>query len=162
FILSSAVVSIIGLLAVLIVLPLPHALALYAASSAFILLSLVLLTAVAVKKRWPVLSAMAQMLGRIRYFRRWIERKHPLIRTVESRLLDFYHHTPGSFWASFVLNLVAQAAALFEVYLILWLMGTTVSFFGALAIEALTKLVNIAGTFNPGNIGTYEGGNMLI
>jgi len=31
-----------------------------------------------------------------------------------------------------------------------------------LAIEALTKLVNIAGTFNPGNIGTYEGGNMLI
>ena len=34
--------------------------------------------------------------------------------------------------------------------------------FGALAIEALTKLVNVAGTFNPGNIGTYEGGNMLI
>jgi hypothetical protein len=34
--------------------------------------------------------------------------------------------------------------------------------FSALAIEALTKLVNIVGTFNPGNIGTYEGGNMLI
>jgi phosphatidylglycerophosphate synthase len=41
-------------------------------------------------------------------------------------------------------------------------MGFKVSFFAALAIEALTKLVNIAGTFNPGNIGTYEGGNMLI
>ena len=41
-------------------------------------------------------------------------------------------------------------------------MGAKVSLFGALAIEALTKLVNIAGTFNPGNIGTYEGGNMLI
>jgi phosphatidylglycerophosphate synthase len=49
-----------------------------------------------------------------------------------------------------------------EVYLILWLTGFKVSFFAALAIEALTKLVNIAGTFNPGNIGTYEGGNMLI
>ncbi|HEV2728624.1 MAG TPA: CDP-alcohol phosphatidyltransferase family protein, partial [Terriglobales bacterium] len=47
-------------------------------------------------------------------------------------------------------------------YLIFWLIGSKVSPFGALAIEALTKLVNIAGTFNPGNIGTYEGGNMLI
>ena len=44
----------------------------------------------------------------------------------------------------------------------MWLMGAKLTLFGALAIEALTKLVNIAGTFNPGNIGTYEGGNMLI
>ena len=44
----------------------------------------------------------------------------------------------------------------------MWLMGTKLTLFGAFAIEALTKLVNIAGTFNPGNIGTYEGGNMLI
>ncbi len=51
---------------------------------------------------------------------------------------------------------------MFEVYLILWLMGAKVSSFAALAIEALTKLVNVVGAFNPGNIGTYEGGNMLI
>src|SRR5256885_12844280 len=54
--------------------------------------------------------------------------------------------------------LACHAAAIFEVFLILWLMGAKVSIFGALAVEALTKLVNIAGTFNPGNIGTYEGG----
>src|SRR5262249_39738779 len=95
FILSAAVVSIIGLLAVLIILPLPHVLALYAALSAFILLSVILLIAIAVKKRWPVLSGMAQTMGRIRYFRRWIEREHSLIRAVENRLLDFCHHTPG-------------------------------------------------------------------
>jgi phosphatidylglycerophosphate synthase/CTP:molybdopterin cytidylyltransferase MocA len=35
-------------------------------------------------------------------------------------------------------------------------------FFSALVIEALTKLVNVVGNFNPGNIGTYEGGTMLI
>jgi phosphatidylglycerophosphate synthase/choline kinase len=29
-------------------------------------------------------------------------------------------------------------------------------------IEALTKLVNVIGNINPGNIGTFEGGNMLI
>src|SRR6266436_529187 len=162
FVLSAAVVSIVGLLAVLIVLPLPHALVVYAGLFASILLGVVLLTAFAVKKRWPVLSRTAQFLGRMRYFRGWIERERSLIHSVENNLLDFYHHTPGSFWASFVLNLACHAAAVFEVYLILRLIGAQSSLFGALAIEALTKLVNIAGTFNPGNIGTYEGGNMLI
>jgi uncharacterized protein (TIRG00374 family) len=162
FIISAAVVSITGLLAVLIVLPLPHALALYASLFVSILLGVVLLTAVAVRKRWPMLSGTAQILGRIPYFKGWVERKRSLIRSVENNLLDFYHHTPGAFWASFVLNLACHASAVFEVYLILWLMGARVSLFGALAIEALTKLVNIVGTFNPGNIGTYEGGNMLI
>src|SRR6266852_6726135 len=84
FVLSAAVVSIVGLLAVLIVLPLPHTLALYAVSFAFILLGVVLLTAVAVSKRWPVLSGTAQILGRIRYFRARIERERLLIHSVES------------------------------------------------------------------------------
>ena len=155
-------VSIVGLLAVLIVMPLPHTLALYAGLFAFILLGVVVLAGVAVRSRWPVLSGTAQIVGRIRYFENWIERKRPVIHSVENNLLDFYHRTPGFFWASFALNLVCHHAAVFEVYLILWLLGAKVSLFGALAIEALTKLVNIAGTFNPGNIGTYEGGNMLI
>ena len=162
FVLSAAVVSIVGLLAVLIVLPLPHTLALYAGLFAFTLLGFVMLTAVAVRSRWPVLSGAAQIVGRIRYFKDWVEGKRSVILSIENSLLDFYHRTPGSFWASFALNLVCHAAAVCEVYLILWLLGAKISFFGALAIEALTKLVNIAGTFNPGNIGTYEGGNMLI
>jgi hypothetical protein len=48
------------------------------------------------------------------------------------------------------------------VYLILHLLGAKITFLAALAIEALTKMINIVGLFNPGNIGTYEGGNMLI
>ena len=51
---------------------------------------------------------------------------------------------------------------MFEVYLILWLMGHKVSPFSALGMEALTKLINVAGAFNPGNIGTYEAGTALI
>ena len=91
-----------------------------------------------------------------------IDRKRALIHSVEESLLDFYHSTPKAFWASLLLNFACHAAAIVEVYLIVWLMGTKLNLFGALTIEALTKLVNIAGTFNPGNIGTYEGGNMLI
>src|SRR5271165_6141100 len=162
FILSAAVVSIVGLVSVLVVLPLPHALALYAGVFACIFLGVILITALAVTKRWPVFSGTARIMGRVRYFSAWIERKRVLIHSVENRLHDFYHRTPGSFWGSFALNLACHAAAVFEVYLILWLMGAKISLFAALAIEALTKLVNVVGTFNPGNVGTYEGGNMLI
>jgi hypothetical protein len=162
FVLSAAAVSVAGLLSVLMLLPLPHTLALYAVVSALVLLAVILISAVAIIKRWPVLSGAAEILARIPYCRTWIERERALIHSVENTLLDFYHRTPGAFWASFLLNLACHAAAVFEVYLILCLMGIEISLFGALAIEALTKLVNIAGTFNPGNIGTYEGGNMLI
>ena len=46
--------------------------------------------------------------------------------------------------------------------MVLWLMGAKIGPLGALVTEALTKLVNVAGVFNPGNVGTYEGGNILI
>jgi hypothetical protein len=162
FALSAAVVSIVGLVAVLLVLPLPHTLSLYAGLFAATLIGVVLLTAVALQKRWPAFSGTARIVARVRYFSGWTERKRSLIHSVENKLHDFYHLTPTAFWGSFALNLTCHGAAVLEVYLILWLMGFKVSFFAALAIEALTKLVNIAGTFNPGNIGTYEGGNMLI
>ena len=162
FVLSAAVVSIVGLVAVLVALPLPHTLSLYAGLSAVTLAGVVLVTALAVHKRWPVFSGTAQVLGRVRYLSGWMERKRSLIHSVENKLHDFYHRTPGAFWGSFALNLACHCAAVFEVYLILWLMGAKISLFAALAIEALTKLVNVVGTFNPGNVGTYEGGNMLI
>jgi phosphatidylglycerophosphate synthase len=162
FVVSAAVVSFLGLSAVLMVLPLPHKLILYAIVFACLLLGFVLLSAIAIRNRWPLFSRTGEVLGRIRYLKPLIDRKRALIHSVEETLLDFYHRTPKAFWASLLLNLACHAAAIVEVYLIVWLMGTKLTSFGALAIEALTKLVNIAGTFNPGNIGTYEGGNMLI
>jgi phosphatidylglycerophosphate synthase len=162
FVVSAAVVSFLGLSAVLMVLPLPHKLILYAIVFACLLLGFVLLSATAIRNRWPLFSRTGEVLGRIRYLKPLIDRKRALIHSVEESLLDFYHRTPKAFWASLLLNLACHAAAIVEVYLIVWFMGTRLTLFGALAIEALTKLVNIAGTFNPGNIGTYEGGNMLI
>ncbi len=162
FIVSAALVSTIGMIAVLVALPLPHALSLYAGIFVFALLGVLVVTAVAMRKRWPVLSGTAQALARVRQLSRWMEGKRALIQSVENNLLDFYHHTPRAFWGSFASNLACHAAAILEVYLILGFMGAKINLFGALAIEALTKLINLAGVFNPGNIGTYEGGNMLI
>lgn len=162
FVVSAAVVSFLGLSAVLMVLPLPHKLILYAIVFACLLLGFVLLSAIAIRNRWPLFSRTGEFAGRVRYLKPLIDRKRVLLHSVEESLFDFYHRTPKAFWASLLLNFAYHAAAIIEVYLIVWLMGTKLTLFGALAIEALTKLVNIAGTFNPGNIGTYEGGNMLI
>ena len=52
--------------------------------------------------------------------------------------------------------------AVMEVCLVLSLMGVKFGVFSALVVEAMTKLVNVVGTINPGNFGTFEGGNMLI
>jgi uncharacterized protein (TIRG00374 family) len=162
FVVSAAVFTTAGLVALLAILPLPHALSLYAGLFALVLLAATVLLAAAVRRRWAVLSVSARVLGRVRYFSGWVERRRSLIESVENKLLDFYHRTPGAFWFSFALNLAGQCAAILEVYLILWLMGVQRSFLAALAIEALTKLVNVVGLFNPGNVGTYEGGTMLI
>ena len=162
FVLTAALVSAMGLIAMLAVLPLPSKLSRYAGLSAFLLLGLILVTALAAHRRWPVLSRSTRVLSRVPHFSGWMERKRSLIHSIESKLFDFYHQTPRAFWASFALNLACHLAAILEVFLILWLMGAKISFVAALATEAWTKMINILGLFNPGNIGTYEGGTMLV
>ena len=41
-------------------------------------------------------------------------------------------------------------------------MGARIAFPGAFVLEGLTKVINLVGLLNPGNVGTYEGGNMMI
>jgi phosphatidylglycerophosphate synthase len=162
FVISAAAASAVGLLTVLFVGPLPRTLSLCTGLVALILLGAILAAALAVRKQWAVFSGTAELLGRVPYFRAWIDRKRSLICSVERKLLNFYHHTPGAFWGSLALNLACQAAAVLEVYLILFLLGAKTGILASLEIEGLTKLVNLLGVFNPGNLGTYEGGNMLI
>jgi len=77
------------------------------------------------------------------------KKRYLTVQSVENALFDFHHKTPGAFWRSFSLNLAAQCLAVSEVCLILWLMGVKMGFFSALVIEALTKLVNVLGNFQP-------------
>ena len=162
FIAAGTIVSGVGILAALLVLSLTHALQLYAALFAVTLISLLFLVALAVLKRWRVLSRPAQYLGQLQRFRVRVENALPLIYSVERQLFDFHTSTPGAFWSGLALNLACHGMAVLEVYLVLWLLGVKIGIIGALIFEALTKLVNAVGTFNPLNIGTYEGGNVLI
>src|SRR5258708_10339781 len=79
FVVSAAVVSLLGLSAVLMGLPLPHRLILYAIVFACLLLGFVLLSAIAIRNRWPLFSRTGEVLGRIRYLKPLIDRKRELI-----------------------------------------------------------------------------------
>jgi phosphatidylglycerophosphate synthase len=162
YVVTGIVTTIAGILSALPLVTLSHALRLYASLFAFALIAFLMLTLLAVRKRWPILSWSARIIGRVSFLKKWMEKRYLLVESVENALFDFHHKTPRAFWASFSLNLTAQCMAVSEVCLILWLMGVKMGFFSALVIEALTKLVNVLGNFNPGNFGTYEGGTMLI
>ncbi len=153
---------VVGILAAMPLMSHSHALRLYAGLFALALIGFLVLTILAVRKRWPVLSGSARVIGRVSSLKNWVDKRYLLIQSVEKTLLDFHHKTPNAFWASFFLNLASHCMAVAEVCLILLLMGVKIGFFGALVVEALTKLVNAIGNVNPGNIGTFEGGNMLI
>jgi len=159
---TGTMITIAGILAALPVVSLSHVLRLYADLFVLALIIFLLLTLLAVRKRWPLLSGGARIIGRIPSMKNWMEKRYRLIQSVENTLLDFHHHTPKAFWTSFFLNLASHCVAILEVCLVLCLMGVKIGFFRALVIEALTKLVNVLGNINPGNIGTFEGGNMLI
>jgi phosphatidylglycerophosphate synthase len=162
YLVTGMIVTIGGLVAAMPLLSRSYALHFYAGllivgSAAFLLFALV-----AMRKRSPLLSQAARLAGRIPPLKTWIEQRFHSIESLENALFDFHHVTPGLFWCSLALNLVAHCIAILEVCLILWLLGTHIGIVGALVIEALTKLVNAVGSLNPGNIGTYETGNMLI
>jgi phosphatidylglycerophosphate synthase len=162
YVVTGTLTTIAGILAALPVVSLSHALRLYASVFVLTLITFLLVTLLAVRKRWPVLSWSARIIGRVPSFKNWMENRYLLIQSVENALFDFHHNTPAAFWTSFSLNLASQCMAVLEVCLVLWLMGAKIGFVRSLVIEALTKLVNIIGNFNPGNIATYEGGTMLI
>ena len=69
---------------------------------------------------------------------------------------------PQSLLASLILNIACHGMAILEVYLLSVLHGRKNGAFLGLVLEALTKLINIVGALNPGNFGTYEGGNMIL
>jgi len=161
FIISSALVGVLGTLLVITKLSLHHSIAVYAIAFVVAVIVAVGLMALAVARRWPILAGAASLFRRVPGFGSYTQRKGSLIRSIDENLLDFYHRTPRLFWSSFGLNLVCQAFAVLEVYLILFLLGARTSVVAALGVEGFTKVVNLIGMINPGNVGTYEAGNVL-
>ena len=109
-----------------------------------------------------MLSASARAIAWIPGVKKWLASKQSTLIASEQRIVAFYHDAPGAFWASVLLNLVTHFLAIVEVYICLRMLGAHATLVGALVMESLTKLINVAGSVNPGNVGTYEAGTMSI
>lgn len=162
YIVTSALVSVTGIVVALLLLSLSGTWRVYAFLFATALVILLVGTAMAIRRRWPLLSAAARSIGRLPWFKNWLEDKQSDIASAERNLFSFHHNAPKAFWASVILNVACHAMAILEVYLLLYFMGSRTSLLGALVLEAFTKLINVVGALNPGNFGTYEGGNLIL
>jgi phosphatidylglycerophosphate synthase len=167
FIVSAAVVTVLGLVVALVLWPLPHRIAIFADVFALVLTMAITAVSVAVHKRLKFISGAARATARIPRLgawleSAWLEKRYSAIESVEEELLFSFRDRPGASAAGLALNFVCHGAAVLEVWLVLQLLGVHIGLPASLAAEALTKIVNAVGGFNPGNIGTYEGGNMLI
>lgn len=160
--LSAALLSIAGVIAALILLPLSATLRWASFLFALALFAVVVLTVIAVLARWPVFSASARAASRVPWLRKWLQGKEQVIYSAEQKLLDFHRDNPVAFWSSVLLNGTCQALAVLEVYLLLRFLGSPIGLFGAFIMEAFVKMISAAGAVNPGNVGTYEGGHVLI
>jgi hypothetical protein len=159
---TAALITVSGISATLLIAPLSGAWRLYAVLLVAVLTSTVILAAVSVKNRWQLMGHAIRAVGRFPRLNRWVSGKQPIVDSAEDNLLTFRQEAPTSFWATLLLNFLWHVLAVLEVYVILRFMGARISFGGAFIVEGLTKVINLVGAFNPGNFGTYEGGNMLI
>lgn len=162
FIITGAFVTLAGLAGIGFAATLPHALRLYAAAVVIALLCLVAAGAIALQRRWPVLSGSARAVAWVPRLNKWLASKESTLIASERRIAAFYHDAPGAFWCSVLLNLCGHFLAIVEVYICLRMLGAHATLVGALILEAMTKLVNVAGSVNPGNVGTYEAGSMAV
>ena len=160
--LTAAVVAVLGISIALLHFPLSGQWRVYALLLAAMLIALVVLAAVAVASCWRLMGNAAIAIGRLPQLHNWIISKEPTIDSAEHNVLIFRSQAPTAFWACLILSLLWHALAVLEVYLILRFMRARIALVGAFALEGLTKVINLVGALNPGNLGTYEGGNMLI
>lgn len=162
FIACGAIVTVCGIAFGLLVVPLSTALRVYAALCATLLLVVVALAALAMTKRWPLLSRPARAFCHVPGLGKWLQSKEAMVRSVEEKLVEFHRQRPAAFWGNVSLNFVCHALAVLEVYFILRFLGQRFSLCDALVLESLTKVINLLGSLNPGNVGTYEGGTMVL
>ncbi len=159
---TASLVAVSGITATLLFAPVSGRWRAHALVLAVVLVAAVILAVVAVARGWRLAGNLARAIGRLPQLRNWITGKQPIIDSAEHNLLTFHREAPSAFWASLILNFLWHALAVLEVFVILRFMGVRIAMVGAFVVEGLTKVINLVGAFNPGNLGTYEGGNMLI
>ena len=100
FIASGAILSIVGVVAALLLMPLTHGLRMCATLFALFTFSLLFVVVMAMLNRWNFVSRSARVFCRLTFLRYRVEAKLPLIHSVEKKLFDFHRCKPGAFWVA--------------------------------------------------------------
>lgn len=162
FTLTSAFVSMTAILVGLQLTTFPVAIKFSASVVAGLLAAVLTLTAIAIARGYRALGALFDLLARVPRLSDWVRSKREVIERTEQNLLGFHRKAPAAFRLSLLLNFVAHALAIAEVFVIIRYLSGSATLLAAFVLEGLTKVINLVGSLNPGNFGTYEGGNMLI
>ncbi len=162
FVVSSGAISVMGMVAAVMLFSLNGIWRVYSlvfAATVTLVLALALLS---FAQGWHLFSHVTHAIQRLPWARKWLAEKTSVIESAEESLLSFRSRASKSFWAVMALYFASQIAAIAEVYLLLRFMGIRIMIVGAAVIEGFTKLIDVVGALNPGNVGTFEGGNLLL
>jgi putative membrane protein len=112
-------------------------------------------------QRFKVTTFTGNLLGRSRLFARLNALLKPL-HEVEDRLIHFYTRQPNRLVAVFLLSFLNWVIGIFEIWLIMYLIGHPISFSDAWIIETVAQLVRSATFFIPASIGAQEGAFLIV
>ncbi|HVP44539.1 MAG TPA: lysylphosphatidylglycerol synthase domain-containing protein, partial [Terriglobales bacterium] len=116
-ILTAAVVTVLGIIATLLLAHLGGRWRVDGLLIAALLVVTVLLAAVGVVKRFPLMGNAARVIGRLPILHNWVSARQPIIDSAEHNLLTFYRVAPAAFAKGLALNFLWHALAVLEVFL---------------------------------------------
>lgn len=125
------------------------------------MLTSVFIVSAVVSRHMPV-TAMVDLLIRLKLKPRWLAARREKIRGVEANVYDFYKQRPRAFFWMIACNMLSHASTVLEVYVILRLLDFEPGAGVAYIIDSLTKIINLVFGFVPATIGVYEGGTGFI
>ena len=105
------------------------------------------------------------LLSRLPWVGRWarpfMERKREGLLRIDSQIAELHGQRPATFYLSFGLEYMARMVGCLEVYFILSILTTDVSFLNCIFIMAFYSLFANLLFFSPMQLGTREGGLAL-
>ncbi len=118
--------------------------------------------AVAIARRIYLIGGVLAWLGRLPVVGRRLRLEAPAVRRTEDALLGILRERPGRFARILLVETLAHAVLVVELWAILWLSGVTAAFDRALVLESAGKFTGLAFFFIPGQVGASEGVNAVL
>jgi len=91
----------------------------------------------------------------------WLQKQEPKLIALDDSIGAFYRECKGRFIISVFWHFAGWVAGAFEVAVIFYLIGHTVTWREAWFIGSMAQLAAIVGLLSPAGIGLYEGGHYL-